>query len=193
MIELHGVRGFLTPNDLGFLFSLASELPAGGTYLEVGSWQGLSGIVVANGLLANLNLNAQIFCVDTWEGSQEHQEMSIVREDLLFEVFQKNVIEAQMDCFIKAIRGRSVDVAASWNGPDLDLIFIDGDHSAEGCYEDIQAWFPRLAKEGRMLGHDAKPNGSVVAGLERFRAETGITYQIHKMPQSHYIWELNLN
>jgi hypothetical protein len=37
MIEINGVRGFLSPGDVAFLFHLASQLPAAGNYLEVGS------------------------------------------------------------------------------------------------------------------------------------------------------------
>src|SRR5262249_14040737 len=47
MIELHGVRGFLTPGDVTYLFNLAATLPRGGCYLEVGSWLGLSSIIFA--------------------------------------------------------------------------------------------------------------------------------------------------
>src|SRR5262245_60486991 len=83
MAELNGVRGFLVPGDIAFLFNLAADLPEGGCYLEVGSWMGLSAIVFANGLLANLNLGATVFCVDTWRGSVEHQGLREVREDRL--------------------------------------------------------------------------------------------------------------
>jgi predicted O-methyltransferase YrrM len=190
MIELHGVQGFLTPGDVAFLFNLASEVPKGGGYLEVGSWMGLSSIIVANGLLANLNLHALIYCVDTWEGSAEHQELAVVKQDALFATFQRNVAEAQMDCFIHPVRGHSPDVARQWQGPKLDVIFIDGDHSAEGCYQDLQSWLPHLATNGRMLGHDAVPGGGVVQALERFRSETGIPFEVHPMPATHYIWEL---
>ena len=54
--ELHGVRGFLTPGDTTFLFGRAA-----------------SALVVTNGLLANLNLRARVYCVDTWLGSPEHR------------------------------------------------------------------------------------------------------------------------
>ncbi len=64
MIEINGVRGFLTPGDVVFLFNLAAELPTAGNYLKVGSWMGLSSILVANGLIANLNFDARIYCVD---------------------------------------------------------------------------------------------------------------------------------
>ena len=70
-IEFRGVRGYLAPGDAAYLFRLGMALPPGGSYLEVGSWLGLSAIVVANGLLANLNLRARVYCVDTWLGSPE--------------------------------------------------------------------------------------------------------------------------
>lgn len=56
MIKLHGVRGYLAPGDVAYLFYLAAALPQGGSYVEVGSWMGLSGIVFANGLIAGHNL-----------------------------------------------------------------------------------------------------------------------------------------
>jgi hypothetical protein len=69
MLEINGVRGFLTPGDVAFLFQLATQLPAAGNYLEVGSWMGLSSILVAHGLIGNGNFDARIYCVDTWQGS----------------------------------------------------------------------------------------------------------------------------
>lgn len=193
MIELFGVQGFLTPGDVSFLFNLATELPPGGKYLEVGSWMGLSSIIFANGLLANLNLNARIYCVDTWEGSPEHQDLSQVKERQLFEIFQHNINESQMDCLIEAVRGHSTDVAGDWSGPKLDIIFLDGDHSAEGCYQDLRNWLPHLASHGRMLGHDAVPGGGVEDALKRFQSETAIPYVVRPMPETHYLWELQLS
>lgn len=36
----------------------------------------------------------------------------------------------------------------------VDVIFIDGDHSYEGCKADIDNWYPQMAKGGVMLFHD---------------------------------------
>src|SRR5688500_10667167 len=83
MIDMHGVRGFLLPGDLILLFNLMAHLPRGGHYLEVGSWMGLSAITAANGLLAHMNLDARVHCVDTWEGSPEHSGISEVRQGTL--------------------------------------------------------------------------------------------------------------
>ncbi len=179
MVELNCVRGFLVPGDIAFLFNLATEILPGGSYLEVGSWLGLSAIVVANGLLANLNLSARVYCVGTWRGSAEHQDLHDVRQECLYEQFLRNVAEAQMDCFIRPVPGDSADVAARWPGPDLDTIFIDGDHSLEGCSRDIIAWRRHLKPGGRLLGHEAVPGSNVERAVHRFCAETGSTMSVH--------------
>jgi len=36
----------------------------------------------------------------------------------------------------------------------FDFVFIDGDHSKEGCYRDIVAWCPKVKHGGFISGHD---------------------------------------
>lgn len=39
--------------------------------------------------------------------------------------------------------------------PDaLDFVFVDADHSYEGCKADILAWIPKIRAGGWMFGHD---------------------------------------
>lgn len=53
------------------------------------------------------------------------------------------------------IRGDSVVVARMWSDKNrINVLFIDGDHSYEGCKADINAWYPHMAKDGVMLFHD---------------------------------------
>lgn len=46
--------------------------------------------------------------------------------------------------------------------PDLplDLLFIDGDHSYEGCSSDLAIWAPKVKTGGLILVHDADCPGS---------------------------------
>jgi predicted O-methyltransferase YrrM len=191
MLELHGVRGYLVPGDVAYLFHLAQALPPGGHYLEVGSFLGLSAIVAANGLLAGLNFRGTVHCVDTWRGSPEHQALPEVQEGRLFELFLANVRGAGVEALVRPHRGESVEVARTWAGPPLDVVFIDGDHSAEECYQDIRHWHGRLGKGGRLLGHDASPGSGVEEAVRRFCAETGCRASVCPMPQSFYIWEVH--
>lgn len=51
-------------------------------------------------------------------------------------------------------RMSTVDAAASVPDGSLDFIFIDADHSYEGCKADIEAWRPKVRKGGMVTGHD---------------------------------------
>jgi hypothetical protein len=51
---------------------------------------------------------------------------------------------------------RSQDVGRKWGGPSVDLVFIDGDHSAQGCREDWDMWHAHVRPGGSVAFHDAR-------------------------------------
>lgn len=51
---------------------------------------------------------------------------------------------------------RSQDAGRRWTGGPVDLVFVDGDHSPEGCREDFEVWSPHLSAEGAIAFHDAR-------------------------------------
>ncbi|HEY5318697.1 MAG TPA: class I SAM-dependent methyltransferase [Solirubrobacteraceae bacterium] len=51
---------------------------------------------------------------------------------------------------------RSQDVGRSWTGGEVDLVFIDGDHSPEGCREDWELWHRHVSTDGAVAFHDAR-------------------------------------
>jgi uncharacterized Rossmann fold enzyme len=48
----------------------------------------------------------------------------------------------------------SVEAAEKFADESLDFVFLDADHSYEGCAEDIRAWRPKLKPDGILCGHD---------------------------------------
>lgn len=48
---------------------------------------------------------------------------------------------------------------------EIDLVFIDGDHSYEHVLEDIKLWYPKI-KRGLIAGHDYARHGDVL-GIRR--------------------------
>lgn len=48
----------------------------------------------------------------------------------------------------------SVEAAREVEDGALDLVFIDADHSYEGCKADILAWGPKVRPGGWLMGHD---------------------------------------
>jgi predicted O-methyltransferase YrrM len=59
----------------------------------------------------------------------------------------------------------SHDVAAAWSGSEIDLLFIDGDHSEAGCELDWSSWQRFLAPGGRVVFHDAREGETGGRGL----------------------------
>jgi predicted O-methyltransferase YrrM len=58
---------------------------------------------------------------------------------------------------------RSQDVGRSWTSGPVDVVFVDGDHSPEGCREDWELWHPHVSPGGAVAFHDARagrPGGS---------------------------------
>lgn len=52
------------------------------------------------------------------------------------------------------ICGDSKEVGYEWQEGEVDMVFIDGDHSYEGCSGDIKAWKPHIRYKGIMALHD---------------------------------------
>lgn len=53
----------------------------------------------------------------------------------------------------------------------IDFIFIDGDHSFKGCYEDLVNFYPKVKKGKIFAGHDYSKKGQpgVVMAVDSFR------------------------
>jgi predicted O-methyltransferase YrrM len=78
----------------------------------------------------------------------------------------------------------SHELARSWQ-QELDLVFIDGDHSEEGCERDWRDWREFVAPGGHVVFHDARagrPGGRGLPGptavVERIRAAPDPRWQI---------------
>jgi hypothetical protein len=52
------------------------------------------------------------------------------------------------------LRMTSLEAAGRFAAESVDWVFIDGDHSYQGCSADIDAWWPKIRKGGILSGHD---------------------------------------
>ena len=53
------------------------------------------------------------------------------------------------------LQGDSVEMSKKWALGKISVLFIDGDHSYQGCKRDIEAWYPHMKEGGVIMFHDA--------------------------------------
>lgn len=71
------------------------------------------------------------------------------------------------------MHGDSQEIAGGF-GETVDVLFIDGDHTYEGCKADIDSWYPHMAKHGVMLFHDCDATSpGVVKAVHEFADRLG--------------------
>ena len=59
----------------------------------------------------------------------------------------------------------SHEVAERWSGGEVDVVFIDGDHSEAGCELDWARWSPLVRHGGHVVLHDARADRPGGRGL----------------------------
>lgn len=171
--ELMGSRGrrlFRIPGmnrgDRIVLYKCAKNLPQNSVVVEIGSYLGSSSVMIAEALESN---DGHLYCVDTWK----NDAMSEGERDT-WSVFQEHIRPWKHRISTK--RSRSKDAAAAFHAP-IDMLFIDGDHSYEGCRRDLEAWGSYVKHGGIVIFHDY-PNApgvmrAVAEGLASGRLRNG--------------------
>jgi hypothetical protein len=145
------IDGWMQPRELRWLAEHASTKT---NILEVGSFLGRSTRALAE------NTKGKVVAVDTWnisdipKGSRNEAIESLDNKpvDYIYDQFRTNMLGLDN---VHVIRMKSTDAAKTI--PDdlkFDMIFIDADHTYEGCKADIETWKPKLKDGGMICGHD---------------------------------------
>jgi hypothetical protein len=107
-----------------------------------------------------------LFCIDPWidDFGSGYQEGYFDPKGNV----RMNECAERLEEFTKVTRAelvRATGLETSYEMPDgsLDFVYIDGDHSLEGIYNDIYAWTPKVRMGGVVAGHDYKdgPNSGI--------------------------------
>ena len=78
--------------------------------------------------------------------------LTIYAVDLSIKGFYNSEIKSKYGNRLIPIEGNSSYVASQT--PSVDLVFIDGDHSYQGCSADIRAYHNKVNNGGIFSGHD---------------------------------------
>lgn len=163
-----------------------SRLPAGPiTGAEIGVFVGS----MSKALLQRQDLS--LIMVDSWEGDgaaykidsgDYHAGLSQADQDGHFERAKVNTVFAGDRA--KIIRKDSLAAADDVADGSLDFVFIDADHSYEGCKADIAAWMPKVKPGGLLSGHDYENPDFEKFGVERAVQELRLPFDLGR----NYTW-----
>lgn len=150
------VEGFFRPDDVAFYKKIINYFAGPAHFVEIGSYKGRSSSFMAVEI-ANLGKDIQFDCVDTWEGSEEHQagqefEDQDVVDNRMYNVFLDNMSPVQG--YYTPVRMTSLEAAATYADASLDFVFIDAAHDYDSVRADILAWDPKVKEGGIISGHD---------------------------------------
>ena len=123
----------MDPWEMEYLFMLASRATRG--IVEIGRKKGGSLFV-----LAGANKAVPIYSVDIKPRNDAR----------LRSVFQRHQIGNNVELIV----GDSQTVKYPQIG-EIDLLFVDGDHTYEGCLRDLENWWPNVATGGHIVVHDS--------------------------------------
>ena len=65
------------------------------------------------------------------------------------------------------VRKTSVEAAKGFAEASIDWLFIDGDHTYDGCLADLEAWYPKVRPGGLISGDDYGDGFNVRAAAHR--------------------------
>lgn len=143
------------------------------TVIELGSWAGKSALYFGK----KVGPGGKVYCIDTWLGtatSKLHREDN--RRHYLFQLFLSNVKHAGLEEVVVPYRMTTDEAARSLN-LTADLIYVDGDHSAEQVFRDIVNWLPHLNEGGIICGDDWEYFPTVREGVRKAAEMYGYTIE----------------
>ncbi|MEI6128223.1 MAG: class I SAM-dependent methyltransferase [Pseudomonadota bacterium] len=148
----------LAPAQGEFLRSLILNLGPS-TVVEIGCFIGASTIWAASAL-EDLGDNRTLYGIDLFEDKYPCPPFTYTYFSDSLQFAQDMTSKAELAHRIKFIQGHSLDVGARFNeliGAPIDFLFIDGDHTVDGCIADFFTYEPKLKAGGYILLHDIYP------------------------------------
>lgn len=116
--------------------------------VEIGCWQGRSTCAMLDRIK-----KAIVYCVDTFEGTpgEDVYEATLRDGRTARQAFISNT---QAHGGVNIIQRESLNAAEKFSDGELDVVFIDAEHSLDAVKRDINAWLPKIRPGGIIAGHD---------------------------------------
>lgn len=152
------VPGWLELREAELLWTLAAAVPRGEAIVEIGSYLGRSTVALALGAPRGVLVHS----VDPHTGDRSEVDAGLTIDTWVG--FRENLDRAGCADRVVVFRASSVEAAATWDGPSIGLLFVDGWHSTEAVVADVESWRPHLAAQP-ILVFDDHNDPEVAAGV----------------------------
>jgi predicted O-methyltransferase YrrM len=161
----YGVRGHLMPGDVESILGVVNTFQPK-VYAEIGTYLGCSACMVAKASPTTL-----VYAHDLWEEDMknlpEGSHPPHYVPDYFIE-FYNNVRRLGLERQVIPVRGDSKYSMKIHPDDSVDLAFVDGDHSLEGCLADLRECWRCVRPGGLIMVHDCYTGSEVVQALEKF-------------------------
>lgn len=150
--QTNEMQGWLRPAQARRLWELALEVPADGTIVEIGSFQGKSTVVLASAV----DEAVAVYAIDPhagngrtpgeWDSGTAEGEADRLQ-------FFENLQTCGVRDRVVSLREFSQD-AHQLVPTSIDLLYVDGAHGYKPALSDITGWGHRVVSGGSMAIHD---------------------------------------
>jgi hypothetical protein len=160
---------------------IAARLPLGSVGVEIGVWRGDSSEMF-------LKRASHLHLVDPWAVTAYEGDSAYIDRytglvgskdpkafQALYNTVYEDVRERFRECPVTIHRCTSAQFFAEFLGT-VDWVYIDGLHSFEGCLADLRGAL-RIVR-GSIFGDDYGNKPGVMAAVDAFIAETGLTAEV---------------
>jgi hypothetical protein len=164
-----------------------------GTKNPVGAEIGVFAGELSRRLLSRPDLN--LYLIDSWSGDPSdsykasddfHAKLTQAQQERYYRITHQMVYFAGPRA--KILRQDSHEAAKAIPDGSLDFVFIDADHSYEGCKADIQTWLTKIKSGGFISGHDYENPDFACWGVKKAVIEAFGEPELG----DNYTWKVNL-
>jgi predicted O-methyltransferase YrrM len=145
--------------------------------VEIGSARGRSSCFI--GLALKENRRGKLYAIDPHERTNWNDTDSVNT----FEILRKNLKMLHLNSWVEIIRQTSDNAASNWDR-EIDMIFIDGDHTYEGVKRDWELFVPHVRQFGFAIFHDT--TWDLYRGTESSRVDMGVPRFVEELRKQGY-------
>ena len=142
------IPGKTNVEGLVFLCELANALDIDGWFVDLGTYEGRSAMVMLSGSFGN-KMGRKVVSIDDYREGVDAKDPTTARPDFF-------TVKNRFKCRPRShlVFGLTSDVPMLLQGEPVALVFVDADHTRPGLVADIETWAPLVVPGGVMAFDD---------------------------------------